>query len=51
VFPGLGHDALVRRHDKQDEVDPGRARHHGAHQILMARDIYYPRGNSIAQVE
>jgi hypothetical protein len=51
VLPGLGHDALIRRHHEQDEVNPGRAGHHGAHQILMARDIHYPGGNSVAQVE
>ncbi len=39
MLAGLGHDAVVGRHDEECPVHAGGARHHGAHQPLVARHV------------
>ena len=51
VLPGLGHHALFRRDHQQQQVDAGRARHHGAHQTLVARHVHHPELCSVGQGE
>src|ERR1051325_12059786 len=39
MLAGLWHDALVRRHDEEREVDAGGAGDHRAHKRLVARYV------------
>ena len=39
VLAGLGHHAVVGRHDEDHRVHAGRAGHHGADEVLVARHV------------
>ncbi len=45
VLSRLGHDALVRRHDQQDQIHPGGARQHVPDESLVARYIDHTEEN------
>ena len=49
VFARLGHDAVVGRHDQHQEVDAGRARHHGADEAFVARHVDEAQGVAVAR--
>ncbi len=51
MLAGLRLDALVRGDDQQHEVHAGRARHHGAHEILMAGNVHHAGNPPVRQPE
>ena len=51
VLAGLGHHPLVRGDDEDDEVDPARARGHGADEPLVARDDHDAGDGPVRQCE
>ena len=44
---GLGHRAVVGRHDQQREIDAGDARQHVADEALVSRDVDKPDGRTV----
>ena len=51
VLHGLGHDALIRRHDQQGQVDAAGPGQHVAHELFVARHIDDARPASVGQIQ
>ncbi len=43
VLNRLRHYRVVGGHDQQGNVDPGRARHHGAHKFFVTRHVNHAK--------
>jgi len=48
VLPGLGHDALVGGHGQEDHVHARGPGHHGAHEVLVSRNVHHPEHQLVA---